>query len=911
MITLTIDDQNLSIPDGSTVLDAARIAGIDIPTLCHIEGLDAYGGCRICLVEVEGVRNGVVAACTLPAAEAMVIRTDTPAVEALRRTVLELILAEHPADCFNCKKSGDCRLHEYAMRYGIDKVPTGIERQGFDIDNSNPFFVLDRNRCILCGKCVRVCGEIQCSDVYCFAGRGPRTMVTPAFNIDLMDSACVSCGSCVAVCPTGALRAKDGSWSGALYVERRVRTTCSYCGVGCELDLLIARGKVVGIEPADGPANHGRLCVKGRFAYGFIGHPDRLKHPLVRRDGKLVETSWEAALDLVVARIKETVARLGPDGVAGLSSARCTNEENYLFQKLMRAGVGTNNVDHCARLCHASSVTGLAATFGSGAMTNAIDEIDIQDAIFVTGSNTTETHPVIGTRIKRAARNGASLIVADPRRIDLAELTDVYLPLRPGTNVALYSAMAMVILDEGLEDQAFIQQRTEGFEAWKDSLAAFTPEFAGQVCGVEPDDIRRAARIYAQAKAAGIYYAMGVTQHATGTEGVMSLANLAMVCGKLGRPGCGVNPLRGQNNVQGACDAGALPDVLPGYRKVVDKAARAAAAAVWGREPSDKPGLTVTEMISGLETGKIGLLYIMGENPMISDPDLGHVAQALDAAEFLVVQDIFLTETAAKADVVLPAACFAEKDGTFTNTERRVQRVRKALEAPGKAREDKDILIDLLERLGVPTKDPSAEGVFDELASLTPQYAGISWQRIERTGLQWPCPTADHPGTPILHVGKFTRGLGAFIPLAWKPSAETPDTDYPLMLTTGRNLYQYHTMTMTGREAGLSTIAGEAYVEVHPDTASGLGIRDGDRVRLVSRRGRIDLAARLTESARQDTVFVPFHYAAAAANLLTGTVLDPYARIPELKVCAVRLKLLEKCSLKKKYNQTMKENLPE
>ncbi|NLJ47509.1 MAG: molybdopterin-dependent oxidoreductase, partial [Treponema sp.] len=514
--------------------------------------------------------------------------------------------------------------------------------------------------------------------------------------------------------------------------------------------------------------------------------------------------------------------------------------------------------------------------------------IDLQDAVFVTGSNTTETHPVIGTRIKRAARRGARLIVADPRRIELAEKAEIYLPLKPGTNVALYNALACAILEDGLADREFIAERTEGFEDWAEKIRTCTPEKAAAVCGVEARDIRRAARIYAEARTAGIYYAMGVTQHSSGTESVMALANLALACGKLGKAGCGINPLRGQNNVQGACDVGALPDVLPGYRKVSDPATRAAAAAVWGREPPAEPGLTVTEMIRAAETGRIGFLYIMGENPLVSDPDIGHVREALEAAEFLVVQDIFLTETAALADVVLPAACFAEKDGTFTNTERRVQRVRRAVPPPGQAREDLDILADLLARLGLPQADRTGAGVFAELARLAPQYAGMSWGRLDSGGLQWPCPSPEHPGTPILHVDRFTRGLGRFIPLQWKPPAEEIDTEYPLILTTGRNLYQYHTRTMTGREEGLSILAGEAYAELHPEAAVRAGVRHGEILRLSTRRGSIELTARVSEGIRPDTVFVPFHYAAAAANILTGTALDPHAKIPELKVCAVR-----------------------
>ena len=888
MITFTLNGRSVSVPEGATVLDAARAAGVDIPTLCHIEGLEGYGGCRVCMVEVEGSRTGCAPACTLQAAEGMTVRTDSEAAVDLRRAVLEMILAEHPADCFNCKHSGACRLHELAARHGLEKVPSGIERSGFPVDDSNPFFTLDPNRCILCGKCVRTCAEIQCSDVYTFADRGCRSSVAPGFGDLLSDSRCVSCGSCVAACPTGALRPKDGSWAGAMYVDRRVRTVCSYCGVGCQLDLLVAGGRVVGALPADGPSNRGRLCVKGRFAHSFIGHPDRLTSPLVRRDGRLVEATWDEALDLVAGRFRAALDRLGPHGVAGLASARCTNEENYLFQKLFRAVAGTNQVDHCARLCHASTVAGLAATLGSGAMTNSIDEIDVQDAIFVTGSNTTETHPVIGTRIKRAARRGARLIVADPRRIELAEEAEVFLPLKPGTNVALYNALACAILEEGLADREFIAERTEGFEEWEASVRSCTPEKAAGVCGLDAGDIRRAARIYAGARAAGIYYAMGVTQHTAGTESVMALSNLALACGKLGKAGCGINPLRGQNNVQGACDAGALPDVLPGYRKVSDPAARAAAAAVWGREPPAEPGLTVTEMIRAAETGHIGFLYVMGENPLVSDPDIGHVREALQAAEFLVVQDIFLTETAALADVVLPAACFAEKDGTFTNTERRVQRVRKAVPPPGRAREDLDILAELLARLGLPQADRTGAGVFAELARLAPQYAGMSWGRLEDGGLQWPCPAPDHPGTPILHVGRFTRGPGRFIPYRWRPPAEEPDAEYPLVLTTGRNLYQYHTRTMTGREEGLSILAGEAYAELHPEAAVRAGVRHGEILRLSTRRGSIELTARVSEGIRPDTVFVPFHYAEAAANILTGTALDPHAKIPELKVCAVR-----------------------
>jgi formate dehydrogenase major subunit len=819
----------------------------------------------------------------------------------MRKTVLEMILAEHPSDCFNCKKMGACSLHEYCRVHGVVKAESGLEKDLRKPDASHPFFNYDPDKCILCGKCVRTCESLQCSSVLGFAGRSGSSRIAPDYGYSFGASSCVSCGNCVAACPVGALMPRDRHFPGYSYVMK-TRTICPYCGVGCSIDLLSSGGRVVGVDPADGPANRGLLCVKGRFAYSFVHSPERLTKPLVRRDGALVEASWDEALGLVVEAFLKTRDGAGPQAIAALSSARCTNEENYLFQKLYRVAGRTNNIDHCARLCHASTVTGLATTLGSGAMTDPIEGIDIQDLIFVTGSNTTETHPVIGSRMKRALARGAVLIVADPRRTELAGLAAIHLELKPGTNVALYNAMAAVIVEEGLQDEIFIGERTEGYEAWRSALGKPSVEEAAGICGVDAEAIRKAARLYAKAQRAGIYYAMGVTQHSSGTDGVKCLSNLALACGKLGKPGCGINPLRGQNNVQGACDMGCLPGDLPGYRKTGDPEARALFSRAWGVELPSERGLGSTEIFDRAAQGGIGFLHIMGENPVLSEPDSGHVAKALGKVGFLVVQDIFPTETSAFADVVLPAACFAEKDGTFTNTERRVQRVRKAVEAPGEARGDLEILAELLARLGFPQSvstaseagpadgSAGASAIFDEMSALIPQYRGISHARLEKRGIQWPCPDSSHPGTPILHVGRMTRGKGLFVHASWHPPREVEDADFPIVFTTGRNLYQYHTRTMTGRIDGLTRIAGEHYVEIHPETAEACGLGDGDRAVISSRRGSLETIVRARTSVKRGVAFMPFHYAEAAANLLTnGQALDPEAKIPEFKACAVRI----------------------
>jgi len=737
---------------------------------------------------------------------------------------------------------------------------------------------------------VEVCQNVQVSGAIDFYGRGYDTRISLPPGQSRETSTCVECGNCIDVCPTGAMDYAGAAGAGRTWEIERTATICPYCGCGCTIVLNTRFNRVVQVtgDPELG-INKGMLCVKGRFGCDFIDHPDRLTKPLIRRGGELRPASWDEALDLVARRLGEIKDQAGPDAVGGLASAKCTNEENYVFQKFMRAVVGTNNVDHCARLCHASTVAGLARAFGSGAMTNSIEDFDAADCIFVIGSNTTECHPIIGSAIKRAALRGACLIVADPRTIELTEFAALHVRQRSGTDVALVNAMMRVILAEGLEDKQFISQRTEGFEELRRAVEPYTPELGERITGVPARDIVRAGRLYAEAPAASIVYSMGITQHTTGTDNVLSLANLAMLTGNVGKVGAGVNPLRGQNNVQGACDMGALPNVYPGYQKVDDPDVRRKFQDAWGAELSDRPGLTVVEMMNAAFDGRLKALYIMGENPMLSDPDVTHVEQALRKLEFLVVQDIFLSETGRLADVVLPAVSFAAKDGTFTNTERRVQRLGVAVRPPGEARVDWDITCDIARRMGFEMSYAGAEAIQDEIASLTPSYGGITYGRLARGPLQWPCPDAEHPGTPYLHKGRFARGLGKFHAVEFIPPKELPDERFPLLLSTGRILQHFHTGTMSRRSKALDELVSVGTIEINPDEARRLNIADGRKVRVISRRGQVEIGARVTPRVAPGTAFLAFHYREAPANRLTIAALDPVAKIPEFKVCAVRI----------------------
>ena len=678
----------------------------------------------------------------------------------------------------------------------------------------------------------------------------------------------------------------------------RTLTTCPYCGTGCQFYLVADDdGRLVGVEAStEHVVSRGQLCVKGWNAFEFVDHPDRLTEPAIRRNGRLEKAAWDEALGLVASRLQEIQRRHGPDSIAFFSSAKTTNEENYLMMKLARAVFKTNNVDHCARLCHSSTVAGLAAAFGSGAMTNSISCMEESDCVFVTGSNTTEQHPLIGSRILRnVVQNGAKLIVADNRKIRLARFADVHIRPRNGTDVALLNSMMQVIIQEGLEDKQFIEQRTENYEQLKEAVADYPPQKAAEICGLTPEEIVQAARLFAKADRAMIVYSMGITQHTHGVDNVRSCANLAMLTGNLGRPGTGVNPLRGQNNVQGACDMGALPNVYSGYQKVTDAAVRGKFQKAWGVE--DLPaavGLAVTTAINAAADGKLKGLLVMGENPMMSDPDQGHVRQALEKLEFLAVVDIFPTSTSEFAHVILPAASFAERDGTFTSTERRVQRVRRAIDPLGGCRPDWQILGEIAARAGYAGMQyDSPKEVMDEISALTPSYGGVTYDRIGCRGLQWPCPDREHPGTPVLHSARFTRGLGLFSPVRYRPSAELPDEEFPFILSTGRCYWHFHTGTMTRRSRLLDREERHPYVEISPEDARTLGIRDGDWVAVSTRRAEVKAVARVTDAIIKGVLFMTFHFEEGAANALTNNALDPECHIPEYKVCAARVRPAE------------------
>jgi formate dehydrogenase major subunit len=887
MASITINGKNIEIDKKDTILNICKKNGIHIPHLCYEKRLAPHAACRICVVEVEGARN-LMTACSTFVNDGMKINTNSDRVIKARKGILELMLANHPFDCMTCKKAGDCKLQDYCFEYDVkDSKFNGAKREKI-VEKENKFYDFDSEKCILCGRCEKVCTSLQVSNAINYKDRG---FLTNICRFSEQEDLCVSCGNCVSVCPVGALSPKTKDQFRTWDVKK-VKTTCPYCGVGCQIDLEVKDNKVVGVSTCFEKPNDGLLCVKGKFGHNFINHPDRLKTPLIKKDGKFVEASWEEAINLVVKNMKETKESKGSDALAGFSSARCTNEENYLFQKLFRAVVGTNNVDHCARLCHASTVAGLATTLGSGAMTNSIDELLNADVILITGSNTTETHPVIGSKIKQAILNGKKVIVAEPRKIELANYADVFLQIKPGTNVALYSGLMNIILEEGLEDREFIKSRTEDFEEFEKAVKKYTPEKVSKICGIEIEDLRKAALLYGKADKGSIVYSMGVTQHSTGTDGVMSISNLALLCGNLGRESTGVNPLRGQNNVQGACDLGALPNVFPGYQKVIDEKSVEKFEKAWNAKLSNQIGLTITTVPKAIMDGDVEFLYIMGENPMISDPDINHLKKALEKVKFLVVQDIFLSETAQLADVVLPAASFAEKDGTYTNTERKIQRIRKAIDEIGDSKSDWEIVMDIMNKLGYPANYNSSKEIMDEIATLTPQYGGISYDRIEEEGLHWPCLDKDHPGTKYLHKGVFARGKGWFKPIKYRESAELPDSEYPVILTTGRILYHYHTRTMSGRVEGLNQIVSESYIEINPATAKKLNVIDGEKVKVSSRRGEVKSNVRVTDIVEEDVAFMPFHFVDGPANCLTNPVLDTTAKIPELKVCAIRIEKL-------------------
>ncbi len=902
LIQITIDGKEVLAPAGATVLEAATQAGITIPTLCHHPDLDPVGACRLCLVEIAGMRLPATA-CTLPIASGMTIQTHTPLLIDLRRSVLSMLLSDHPNDCMTCEVDGACELQRWVYEYQV-KWPehVGARRHHTPGADPSPVVYTDLEKCILCGRCVRTCETVQGCNVWNFAARGFETHLIAGLDQPMIEAGCESCGNCVAYCPTGALFDKPALGWGRTAYQTKVRTTCTYCGVGCQFDLNVRGGKITRVTSTpEAPVNGNTLCVKGRYGWDFNHHPDRLTTPLIR-DESITEgpfpgfrtASWDEALDLIAGKLAGYRDTTGPDSVAYLTSAKCTNEENYLMNKLARAAGKTNNIDHCARLCHSSTVSGLATSFGSGAMSNTIRDTTEQAKIFfMIGTNTTEQHPVIGIKLRQAVTiRKARMIVADPRRIDLTRLPGVlHLRQRPGSDIALINGLMREILIHGWEDESFIKERTEGFEEFKATVMNYTLAKTAEITGVPAEKIAEAARLLAENRPGTVFWAMGITQHTTGVLNVMSLANLQMLLGNMGIPGGGVCPLRGQNNVQGACDMGGLPNFYPGYQPVSIAHHREKFEQAWKVTGlPEKPGLTIVEIMNAAHEGQVKAIYIMAEDPMTSDPDLNHVREALERVEFLVVQDIFMTETGKFADVILPATSFAEKEGTFTNTERRIQRVRKAVPAPGLARPDWEIISEIAGRMGYPMPYRNTAEIMDEIARVTPSFGGVNYERLDRgEALHWPVPTRDHPGTPILHVGRFTRGTGLFQAIDHIEPREAPDADYPFILTTGRVLYHWHGGEQTRRSATLMALYPESLIEISPDDAARLQIAAGESVKVTSRRGEFIARAQITDRVEPGLIFGTLHFPEGDVNWATGAFLDPVAKIPEYKVSAVKI----------------------
>jgi formate dehydrogenase alpha subunit len=889
-INITIDGIKIQAEENTTILRAALDKGIYIPNLCDHPDLIPAGVCRMCLVDLKGSPKPILSCNTL-VSEGMEIITDNNEIQEIRNTTLQLVLANHPDECTTCKSNNNCELQKVSAFVGVDKSKYSQLRKTkphIDPDDSNPFFTLDHDKCIMCGICVRTCDEIQGVQAINYAQRGYETVISTFAGQSFLESECESCGECVVRCPVGALSIKTHQTP-----SHETKTVCSYCGVGCNIILGNRGNKVVSARgDRENSVNEGRLCVKGRFGFDFINHEERLTTPLIKENGKFKEASWDQALSLIAKKFSNSKK----EKFAALCSARITNEENYVVQKFTRAIMGTNNIDHCARLCHAPTVSGLAQSFGSGAMTNSIDEFKDTALLFSIGSNTTAAHPIIGLNIKKAKRKGAKIIVANPKRIELVNYADIFLQQRPGTDVALLMGMIRVILDEELEDKKYIAERCENFKEFKASLDDFTLDQVSFITGVPAEKIQEAARMYASCSPASIVYAMGITQHTHGTDNVLAISNLALLTGNVGIYAGGVNPLRGQNNVQGACDVGGLPDVYPGYQKVTNPVAQKKFEKFWNTKLSPEEGITHTEIFDQIEKGNIKSLYQIGENPILSEADANHVKKALKNLDFFVVQDIFFNETAKYADVVLPAASFAEKDGTFTNTERRVQRVRKVIDPVGDSKPDWWIVCEIAKRMKEKGFEfSSASEIMEEINLVTPSYAGITYDRIENEGLAWPCPTKDHPGTKILHAEKFATKSqkGKFMPLEYKVSKELPDKDFPLLLTTDRSLYHYHTSTMTRKVKGLRILDEEEFLRINPADAKILGLKDGEEVQVKSRRGEVKVKVKITDVCLKGVASMTFHFFETPTNELTHCALDPIAKIPETKVCAIKVEKLK------------------
>ncbi len=898
-VTLTIDGRKISVSKGTSVMAAAALLQAPIPKLCATDSLESFGSCRLCLVEIEG-RKGTPASCTTPAESGMIVHTQNEKLAKLRRGVMELYISDHPLDCLTCSANGDCELQTQAgvvglrdVRYGYD----GANHNHAPKDESNPYFTFEASKCIVCSRCVRACEEVQGTFALTVLGRGFNSKISPG-GMDFMSSECVSCGACVQACPTATLNEKSIIQHGK--AEREVKTTCAYCGVGCSFKAEVKGETVVRMIPdKQGQANDGHSCVKGRFAYGYATHKDRITKPMIRAkiEDPWREVSWDEAYSYAASEFRRIQARYGRDSIGAITSSRCTNEEVYLIQKLVRAGFGNNNVDTCARVCHSPTGYGLSQTYGTSAGTQDFKSVDKADVILIIGANPTDAHPVFASRMKKRLREGAKLIVADPRRIDIVRMPHVeaayHLPLKPGTNVAIVNALAHVVVTNGWVDEAFVRNRCDwgNFEAWARFIAdeKHSPEAVFAMTGVEPALVRGAAELYARGGEAAIYYGLGVTEHSQGSTTVMAIANLAMATGNIGREGVGVNPLRGQNNVQGSCDMGSFPHEFSGYRHVSDDATRELFEKLWGVELSAAPGLRIPNMMDEAMDGAFMGLYVHGEDIAQSDPDTKHITGGLKAMECVIVQDLFLNETARYAHVFLPGASFLEKDGTFTNAERRINRVRRAI-SPLAGKADWEVTQELSRALGLASDYKHPSEIMDEIAAVTPTFAGVSYGKLDELGsVQWPCNDAAPTGTPTMHVDRFVRGKGQFMLTEYVPTLERSGPLFPLLLTTGRILSQYNVGAQTRRTEN-SRWHEEDVLEIHPFDAEQRGVCDGDLVSLQSRVGEVSLHAVVSEKMQPGVVFTTFHHPNSGANVITTDNSDWATNCPEYKVTAVQVR---------------------